>query len=132
MTATPKLNYDFSTISTATTPDNMANAPARKYQYWSIKFKPYFETQFSIQNKIYIDQLMQLDYNFDVASFKSFFWGETSIWYQYDSSTNQMVNGESTNYRNYFFCYGFGITVKPILMTITFALRLRNCYKTII
>jgi hypothetical protein len=38
----------------------------RKYQYWAIKLKPYIETQFSLQNKIYIDQFMQLDFNIEV------------------------------------------------------------------
>jgi hypothetical protein len=27
----------------------------KKYQYWAIKLKPYFETQFSMQNRIYAD-----------------------------------------------------------------------------
>jgi hypothetical protein len=105
----------------------------KKYQYWAVKLKPYFETQFSLQNKIY-DQLLQVDLNFDVTSFKSFFWAEGSIWYQYDSSNPTFANDASTttNYRNYFLCGGAGITVKPILMSITFAIKLRNCYKTII
>jgi len=46
---------------------------AKKYQYWSVKVKPYLETQLSIQNKIFIDQLLQVDLNFDITSFKSFF-----------------------------------------------------------
>jgi hypothetical protein len=29
----------------------------KKYQYWAIKLKPYLETQFSLQNKIYADQM---------------------------------------------------------------------------
>jgi hypothetical protein len=94
--------------------------------------KPYLETQFSVQNKIYADQIMQLDLNIDVTSFKSYAWAEASIWYQYDSSNPKTSNGMSTNYRNYFFCYGAGITVKPILMAITLQLKLRNCYKVLI
>ena len=38
----------------------------------------------------------------------------------------------STNYRNYFLCHGYGITIKPILMAITVSIKLRNCYKTLI
>jgi len=87
-----------------------------------------------LQNKIYVDKLLQVDLNFDVTNFKSFFWAEGSIWYQYDSSNPTFLNDPSTttNYRNYFLCAGAGITVKPILMSITFAIKLRNCYKTII
>ena len=107
---------------------------AKKYQYWSVKVKPYLETQLSIQNKIFIDQLLQVDLNFDVTSFKSFFFGEGSLWYQYDNTNPTIANsgGITTNYRNYFFCGGMGITVKPILMTITLAIKLRNCYKTLL
>lgn len=77
---------------------------------------------------------MQLDINFDVTSFKSYLFGEGSIWYQYDSSNPTIPNSGSiqTNYRNYFLCGGYGITVKPILMSITVAIKLRNCYKTLI
>jgi hypothetical protein len=75
--------------------------------------------------------MMQLDLNVDVTSFKAYYWGEASFWYQYDSS-NPTINGEATNYRNYFFCTSAGITVKPILMAITLQLKLRNCYKVII
>lgn len=103
----------------------------KKYQYWAIKLKPYVETQFSIQNKIYADQIFSLDLNIDVNSFKAFAWADASIWYQYDSS-NPKVNGISTNYRNYFFCTGAGVTVKPILMAVTLQLKLRNCYKVLI
>ena len=74
---------------------------------------------------------MSLDLNIDVTSFKSFAWAEASVWYQYDSS-NPKINGIPTNYRNYFFCYGAGVTVKPILMAITLQLKLRNCYKVLI
>lgn len=114
--------------------ENAATNTAKKYQYWSVKVKPYLETQLSIQNKIYVDQLLQLDLNFDITSFKSFLFGEGSIWYQYDSSnpTIPNSNGMQTNYRNYFLCGGYGITVKPILMSITVAIKLRNCYKTLI
>jgi len=39
-----------------TTGNDGAWAPtSKKYQYWAIKIKPYFETQLKIQNKIYID-----------------------------------------------------------------------------
>lgn len=103
----------------------------KKYQYWAIKLKPYLETMLSIQNKIYADQLFQIDLNIDVTSFKAFAWAEASIWYQYDSS-NPKINGIPTNYRNYFFCRGVGITIKPILMAITLQLKLRNCYKVLI
>ena len=74
---------------------------------------------------------MDLSLNIDVTSFKSYFWAEGSLWYQFDS-TNPKINGEPTNYRNYFFCYGAGITVKPILMTVTIQLKLRNCYKVLL
>jgi hypothetical protein len=127
--------------TTQTTPvgannDPQAYAPGepgfpRKYQYWAIKLKPYFETQFSVQNRIYMDQMFQLDLNVEVTNFKSFAWAEASIWYQYDSS-NPIINGEEINYRNYFFCFGAGVTVKPILMTISLSLKLRNCYKVLI
>jgi hypothetical protein len=103
----------------------------KKYQYWAIKLKPYLETQFSLQNKIYADQILSLDLNIDVTSFKTFAWAEASVWYQYDSS-NPKVNGIPTNYRNYFLCTGAGVTVKPILMAITVQLKLRNCYKVLI
>jgi hypothetical protein len=103
----------------------------KKYQYWAIKLKPYLETQFSLQNKIYADQLFQIDLNIDVTSFKAYAWAEASVWYQYDSS-NPTINGNPTNYQNYFFCKGAGLTVKPILMAITLQLKLRNCYKVLI
>ncbi len=74
---------------------------------------------------------MSLDLNIDVTSFKTFAWAEASVWYQYDSS-NPKINGIPTNYRNYFFCTGAGVTVKPILMAITLQLKLRNCYKVLI
>lgn len=32
--------------------------PSKKYQYWAVKVKPYLETQFSLQNKIYVDRLL--------------------------------------------------------------------------
>ena len=65
---------------------------AKKYQYWSVTVKPYLETQLSIQNKIFIDQLLQVDLNFDVTSFKSFFFGEGSLWYQYDNTNPTIPN----------------------------------------
>ena len=75
---------------------------------------------FSLQNRIYADQIFQLDLNIDVTSFKTYAWAEASIWYQYDSSNPKIPNTNiPTNYRHYFFCSGAGITVKPILMAIT-------------
>lgn len=107
---------------------------SKKYQYWAIKLKPYFETQLKIQNKIYIDQIMQIDFSFDLESFKSYFWADVAMWYQYDSTDpqNPASSGYYTNYRNYFFCSDGGLTVKPILMSINLSIKLRNCYKTLI
>jgi hypothetical protein len=77
---------------------------------------------------------LQIDLNLDVTRFKSELYGEGSIWYQYDNTDPKIANsgGIPTNYRNYFLCGGYGITVKPILMSINVAIKLRNCYKTIL
>ena len=46
-------------IAAVATYETKSTAPSsKKYQYWSVKVKPYLETQFSIQNKIYVDQLL--------------------------------------------------------------------------
>ena len=71
-----------------------------------------------MQNRIYADKIFDLNLNIDVTSFKTFAWAEASFWYQYDSA-NPTINGIPTNYRNYFFCQGAGITVKPILLALT-------------
>jgi len=107
---------------------------AQKYQYWAVKFKPYVETQFVMTNKIYLDQILQIDFTFNLESFKAYLWGDAAVWYQYDSTNpeNPVDSGWTTNYRNYFLCTDSGITVKPILMSINLSIKLRNCYKTLI
>lgn len=107
---------------------------AQKYQYWAVKFKPYIETQFVMTNKIYLDQILSIDFTFNLESFKAFIWGDVAVWYQYDSTNpeNPADSGETTNYRNYFLCTDAGLTVKPILISINLSIKLRNCYKTLI
>lgn len=70
----------------ATVYDSAYIPTAKKYQYWAVKFKPYLETQFVVTNKIYIDQILQIDFTFNLESFKSYLWGDASVWYQYDST----------------------------------------------
>ena len=89
-----------------------------------------------MSNQIFIDNFMQVDLSINLESFKSYIWGDASLWYQYDS-TNPINPSSSTtdlktNYRNYFGCTDAGITVKPILLTINLSIKLRNCYKTLI
>lgn len=69
-----------------------------------------------------------------METFKSFFWADVALWYQYDSTNpdNPTTSGYYTNYRNYFLCSDGGLTVKNILMTMSLSIKLRNCYKTII
>ena len=85
-------------------------------------------------NRVYLDQIFQIDLTFNLESFKSYIWGDAAIWYQYDSTNpdNPDGSGQTTNYRNYFFCTDAGLTVKPILMSINLSIKLRNCYKTLI
>jgi hypothetical protein len=107
---------------------------AKQYQYWALKIKPYIETQVIISTTVFVSQLLQIDFSFDMDSFKSMFWIDTAIWYQYDSTNPQNPAGSSyyTNYRNYFWCTDGGFTIKPILMSINLSIKLNNCYKTLI
>jgi hypothetical protein len=83
---------------------------------------------------VYLQNILQVDFTFNLESFKSFLWGDTAVWYQYDSTNPDNPDGseEYTNYKNYFFCTDSGLTIKPILMTINLSIKLRNCYKTLI
>lgn len=122
-------------MTIGTGPYDTAYTPtAKKYQYWAVKLKPYLETQFLVTNKIYIDQLLQIDFTFNLESFKSYLWADASVWYQYDSTNPETPasSGIYSNYKNYFFCTDSGLTVKPILMSINLSIKLRNCYKTLI
>ncbi len=86
--------------------------------------------------------MLQIDFTFDLDSFKSYIWADLAAWYQYDSTNPQNPlesqtittagNRQYTNYKNYFLSTDAGVTVKPILMSITLQIKLRNCYKTLI
>ena len=121
-------------LATVTDFDTTYTPIAQKYQYWAVKLKPYIETQFVMTSKLYLENIMQIDFTIDLESFKSYIWGDMAVWYQYDSTNpdNPADSGEYTNYRNYFFCTDSGITIKPILISINLSIKLRNCYKTLI
>lgn len=128
-TASPDISATPASFDTAWTPTD------KKYQYWAVKLKPYFETQFVAQSRIFIQDVMQIDFTFDLESFKSYLWGDVALWYQYDSTNPENLytaNPTKTNYNNYFLCSDAGLTIKPILMSINFSIKLRNCYKTLI
>ena len=81
--------------------------------------------------------MLQIDFSINLESFKSYIWGDTALWYQYDSTnptnpSTATTDALSTNYRNYFMCTDSGVTVKPILFTINLSIKLRNCYKTLL
>jgi len=74
------------TLVLGTDYDTAYTLTSKKYQYWAVKLKPYVETQLVITNKIYVDQIMQIDFTFSLESFKAYFWADLAYWYQYDSS----------------------------------------------
>jgi hypothetical protein len=122
------------TVST-TDYDNAWTPTDKKYQYWAVKIKPYFETQFIASSRIFVQDLLQIDFTFDLESFKSYLWGDAAMWYQYDSTNptdEYTADPTKTNYNNYFLCSDSGLTIKPILLSINFSIKLRNCYKTLV
>jgi hypothetical protein len=126
---------DSPALVAATDYDTAWTPTDKKYQYWAVKIKPYFETQFIASSRIFVQDLLQIDFTFDLESFKSYLWGDAAMWYQYDSTNptdEYTADPTKTNYNNYFLCSDSGLTIKPILLSINFSIKLRNCYKTLV
>lgn len=107
---------------------------AKNYQYWSMKFAPYVQTNIQLSNTFYFDQLFSINLSMQLSSFKALIWADFAFWWQYDGTNpqNPLLSSSYTNYKNYFICSDGGITIKPILFSINIAITLKNCYKTLI